>query len=495
MGRLRIKHSGQVFTPGYLVSNILDYCGYSISAKILNKHIIDNSCGDGAFLCEIVIRYCQSFLERNNNLQLLKEELQKYVHGIEIDTDTHKQCIKNLNAVSSRFGLSDVTWDIVEGNALKIREYDGRMDFVVGNPPYVRVHNLESDYVDVKKYIFANGGMTDLFLAFFELGFRMLSPEGILCYITPSSWLNSLAGENMRNEIIRSKSLTGVVDMGHFQPFKVTTYTLISRFEKTQKENDGIDYNVYDPQTYQIRFVDRLSYEEINIHRKFYFSSREDLSLLKRVRCSNSKSHVRVKNGFATLFDEIFIGELPFEKYTIPVVKASTGKWARAFYPYDEKGDPLSYKQLAVYKPVCDYLEENAERLLKGRKKEETPDWFLYGRTQALRDVYTMKYAINTCIKDVSSIKLTVVPPGCGLYSGLYILPNEQISLEQLERIVRSEEFLHYVSLLKNYKSGGYYTFNSKDIELYINYNIEQKYAGRNKNIPPRQLELFGSIV
>jgi len=36
---------------------------------------------------------------------------------------------------------------------------------------------------------------------FFELGLRMLSAGGRLCYITPSSWLNSLAGENMRREL------------------------------------------------------------------------------------------------------------------------------------------------------------------------------------------------------------------------------------------------------------------------------------------------------
>ena len=53
----KIKREGQVFTPDYLVSNMLDYCGY-LGNNIIGKHIIDNSCGDGAFLCEIVKRYC-----------------------------------------------------------------------------------------------------------------------------------------------------------------------------------------------------------------------------------------------------------------------------------------------------------------------------------------------------------------------------------------------------------------------------------------------------
>ena len=56
--------------------------------------------------------------------------------------------------------------------------YDERMDYVVGNPPYVRVHNLTRHYEDVKRYSFAASGMTDMYLAFYELGLRMLNERG-----------------------------------------------------------------------------------------------------------------------------------------------------------------------------------------------------------------------------------------------------------------------------------------------------------------------------
>lgn len=139
------------------------------SPRILGKHIIDNSCGEGAFLCEIVGRYCRAFRAGNDDIALLKDDLQTYIHGIEIDAGTYERCIENLNLVALKFGVTDVDWDIIEGNALKIKIYDGAMDFVVGNPPYVRVHNLETDYTDVKQFTFANGGMTDLFLVFFRI--------------------------------------------------------------------------------------------------------------------------------------------------------------------------------------------------------------------------------------------------------------------------------------------------------------------------------------
>ena len=195
-----IKHSGQVFTPDFIVEQMLDFCGYMYS-EILRKHLIDNSCGDGAFLCLAVERYCRTFLENCNNKIQLKKELEKYFHGIELDNVAFKNCLYNLNETVKPFGIQEVKWDIQHADALTIDEYDNKMDFVVGNPPYVRVHNLAENYERVKKFIFANGGMTDLYLVFFELGFRMMKRDGKLCYITPSSWLSSLAATNMRKYI------------------------------------------------------------------------------------------------------------------------------------------------------------------------------------------------------------------------------------------------------------------------------------------------------
>ena len=79
-----IKHSGQVCTPDFLVSTILDYAGY-ISGSILQKHVIDNSCGDGAFLCEIVSRYCEDYISTNSSTNGLRQELETFIHGIELD--------------------------------------------------------------------------------------------------------------------------------------------------------------------------------------------------------------------------------------------------------------------------------------------------------------------------------------------------------------------------------------------------------------------------
>ena len=72
------KLKGQFYTPEFIINNILDLAGY-YGESIIRKHVIDNSCGDGAFLVLIVTRYCDEFLKFNSDLNTLSEELLNYI--------------------------------------------------------------------------------------------------------------------------------------------------------------------------------------------------------------------------------------------------------------------------------------------------------------------------------------------------------------------------------------------------------------------------------
>jgi adenine-specific DNA-methyltransferase len=486
-----IKHSGQVFTPNFIVENMLNFCGYN-TTEMLQKHIIDNSCGDGAFLCQIVKVYCDFYLKKKNDIEELKNELQTYIHGIELDKIAFENCIFNLNELVKKYEIEGVKWDIKYADALIVTDYNNKMDFVVGNPPYVRVHNLEENFSAVKTFHFANGGMTDLYLVFFELGFRMLKKDGKMCYITPSSWLNSLAATNMRSYLLQHKKLVGLIDLEHFQAFEgITTYTLISLFDNSIAR-DNFDYYVYDEALQKNNLIDRLSYKNAMIDREFYLSTQSELQHLAKIKHDNYPRLCVVKNGFATLADKVFIGEVPFDELTIPVIKASTGKWYKGFFPYDKNGKPLPKNEIFKNIKIANYLNSKRKELLKGNSEDKKTDWYLYGRTQALKDVYSNKIAINTILKDVNSIKLNIVEAGKGLYSGLYILT--EVPFVEIEKMIKSDDFIIYIKALKKYKSGGYYTFNSKDLEDFLNYKLLE-YADTADFIPVKQQRVYQSCL
>lgn len=185
---ISIKHRGKIYTPDYLVDIILDFGNYTLG-NINQKHIIDNSCGDGQFMVHIIDRYCKDFYTKSNNVQILRKELETYIHAIEIDQLELKTCTMRCNEIARSYGINKVNWDFHNANTLECTIFDNKMDFVIGNPPYVRIHNLKTNKDLLRGYLFNNRGMTDLYITFYEIGLRMLNDTGCLTYISPSSFL------------------------------------------------------------------------------------------------------------------------------------------------------------------------------------------------------------------------------------------------------------------------------------------------------------------
>ena len=469
----RKKKEGQVYTPTKMVNRMLDWSGY-FGQPILNKHIIDNSCGEGAFLVQAVKRYLAAAIGKDLNKSTIRRHLAKYIHGIEKDAMAYQQCIENLNQVILPYDLYPIHWDVRHADALTTNDYDGQMDYVIGNPPYVRIQNCNRLDNSFQNYTFITGGSFDLYLAFFELGFRMLSPKGKLCYITPVSWIYSKAGSILRNYILKEKSLVELIDLQHFQVFEhITTYTVISRFSREQTK-DSFSYCQFNPDSYDKIAISQLSLQDVSINDRFYFGTHEELETMRLIRTSSYPNHVRVKNGFATLHDSLFFNNnIPLSTYTIPTLKVSKGQWYKGFFPYDRNGQPVKEEELKTCTQLYDYLQSIKQQLEKRNLRMK--EWWLYGRSQAIGDVYKKRIAINSLIRDEKDLLIHAIQPGEGVYNGFYVLYDEEITAEDIISMIRTAEFSTYIRLLKIYKSSGYYEFRAKDIEQYINYSYSMK--------------------
>ena len=465
------KSNGRIYTPDYIVDNILDLSGYT-QHNIIQKHVIDNSCGDGAFLLKIVERYCKQAIIEKYNLIQLKSDLETYIHGIEIDSIECQKCIENVSALTKQFGVENVNWDIKCENTLVVNRFDGKMDFVLGNPPYVRVHNLEDSFDLTKTFSFAQDGMTDLYIVFYEIGLKMLNKTGVLGYITPSSYFNSLAGSHMRRLFVDENLIDTIVDLKHFQAFNATTYTEITILKK-RRSNKTIEYYQFDEKNHIPYYVETLSSDEFYISGNFYFATKRDLSLLKNIFFNSGHCDAEVKNGYATLCDNVFIGDFDFDSdYIIPVVKASRGEFKKIIYPYDRNGKLISETELKSCHALYNYLLANKTVLLnRSSEKKKDTLWYAFGRSQAINDTYKDKIVINALLRTSADLKIVNAPAGTGVYSGLYIT-SDTIDITVIKKCLLSDEFSIYISLLGKYKSGGYYTFSSKDIKAYLDYKL-----------------------
>jgi hypothetical protein len=89
--KLRIQHTAEFFTPIKLVQEMLDKLEESDPTLFSDptKTFLDNSCGDGQFLSEVVIRK----MERSG---CSLEQALKTTYGVDLMDDNVVECRKRL---------------------------------------------------------------------------------------------------------------------------------------------------------------------------------------------------------------------------------------------------------------------------------------------------------------------------------------------------------------------------------------------------------------
>ena len=105
--KLRIKQTAEVFTPPHLVIEMLDKLEGENTELFSDptKTFIDNSCGDGEFLGEVVIRK----MERSG---CSLEQALSTTYGVDLMEDNIEECKKRLSGPNP----TETIWDILNTN-------------------------------------------------------------------------------------------------------------------------------------------------------------------------------------------------------------------------------------------------------------------------------------------------------------------------------------------------------------------------------------------
>jgi len=117
----------------------------------------------------------------------------------------------------------------------------GGFDFIVGNPPYVRIQNLKKEsptYVEFLNRCYESSHKNyDLAIPFIERGYSLLRENGELGFIVTKKWMKADYGEKLREILSKEKAVRLVIDFGDGQVFRgATTYTMILVLRKAKNE-------------------------------------------------------------------------------------------------------------------------------------------------------------------------------------------------------------------------------------------------------------------
>ena len=466
-----IKNS-QVFTPKQSVEELLERIEYK--HDIFGKKIIDNACGDGSILIEVVQRYIQDALDQSIDKETIKQSLQNNIHGIELDEQYHKICINNLDIVVEKFNIKNVQWNIILGDTLTMHYID-EFDYVIGNPPYISYRDLDEN---IRKYVKDNyetckSGKFDYCYAFIEASIKSLKHSGQLAYLIPSSIFKNVFAQELRDFTL--DTITDIID---FTTKKLFQNVLTSSAILVCQKDSRVDFIYY----HDVVKKEKLKISKQQLFDKWVFSTNKDTTI-KQKRFGD---YFHTAYSIATLRNKIFVIKDYIEEsefYTIGQYKIEKQLLRKAasprsikyhldellIFPYEYKNNTLKQYNKDEFELLFPqgtlYLKANIEELEK-RKSDKSAQWFEYGRSQALTHLNQPKLLISTVITNrvsLYSLSKEEMP-----YSGIYIVPKQDMSLEDARDILEREEFYQYIQSIGICASGNSLRITSSDINNYM---------------------------
>ncbi len=233
---------GEVFTRRWVVEMILDLAGYTPDRDLAAMAAVEPSCGAGAFLGPMVERLLASCTLHGRDVEQATSAIRAF-DLLEVNAElARKRVTAQLVDAGVRQRSAEgiaVNW-VTVGDFLLTPHTEQSADFVLGNPPYVRLENVPAD----RNAAYRNAcptmrGRSDIFIGFIEMGLRLLKSDGSLGFIVADRWMRNQYGAALRAFVAEQFSVEAVIEMHDVDAFEdeVSAYpavTVIRRQEQAK---------------------------------------------------------------------------------------------------------------------------------------------------------------------------------------------------------------------------------------------------------------------
>ncbi|HEX3752758.1 MAG TPA: Eco57I restriction-modification methylase domain-containing protein [Streptosporangiaceae bacterium] len=238
-----VQNHGEVFTRRWVVEVLLDLTGYTAGRDLGRVHLLEPSCGSGAFLGPVVERLIASAQRLGRDLASLGDAIRAYDLQAEHVQACRALCCGLLTAAGEPVSVAAnlaACWVrhadfLLTGQLGEIEghpEIEERpADVVIGNPPYIRYDDLADDVVTLYRSAWPTmQGRGDIYIGFFERSLRMLKPDGKVGFICADRWMRNAYGAALRRLVASRYAVEHVWTMHDVNAFKeqVSAYPAIT---------------------------------------------------------------------------------------------------------------------------------------------------------------------------------------------------------------------------------------------------------------------------
>jgi len=214
-GEATREERGAIYTKREVVDFILDLVGYCESEPLVQRRLLEPSCGGADFLVPAVERLLGSMNVEDFTGDRLLPCIQAYDISLESVQDSRNKvkdvlCAAGMDANAANKLVE--TW---------IKQADFLMEpltygftHVVGNPPYIRQEAIPDQLLKNYRERYASMyDRADIYVPFIERSLSLLAEGGQFCFICSDRWMKNRYGGPLRKIISDDFHLRTHVDM------------------------------------------------------------------------------------------------------------------------------------------------------------------------------------------------------------------------------------------------------------------------------------------
>ena len=430
-----IKEKGVVFTD----KGICDIIINKINPNI-DDIICEPSVGKGVFIFSLF-----EFFRKKYTIDEIVYFFNNKLYCYDINGDFLSEFKILVNEYFNNFDYKGVISfnNIIEGDFLS---QNINYDVIIGNPPYVRIQNLNKEYLNKLKSELKSVslGNVDLYYAFLEKSLMCSKKVG---FIIPNSFIKNKSGCFIR-EIIKDR-LSYVYDFRNEKVWSnISTYTSILICDEYSSDNVLYETNkIKINKNKKSLSKDKWIFEDIN---------KGDNKLIDMINY--------ISNGLTTNKDDVFkmdknddlycykngykIEKKICKKYIKATKSSSFDDYKYVIYPYiDNK--IISEEIMMKEYPLCYEYLISRKNDLSSRDKGKTSkydSWYAYGRRQGL-----LKDKKGDCLilpltflksRDIHFIEIPK-SEDCLVLSGVLVDIKSKMK-DKLIEILKSEDFYKF---------------------------------------------------
>jgi adenine-specific DNA-methyltransferase len=217
------RNLGAVYTKRWVTELILDQVGYLPETNLTEGVLVEPCCGNGAFAVPIVERLLRSA----RIFGIAPEQLGGALVLADIDAEAVESCQAALAAVMLKAGLSrNVVEDLLDqwfhvADFLTSIHTLPRADWVVGNPPYLRIEEVpHSRGQEYRKRWSAMRGRADVFIGFWQASLSLVRQGGRVGFICADRWMRNQYGRELRRIVTTEHSIDLILDLHDVEAFE-----------------------------------------------------------------------------------------------------------------------------------------------------------------------------------------------------------------------------------------------------------------------------------